>query len=178
MPIPLVAIQLLWLNLISNGIQGDALAFEKDTEDVMNNKVKSRNEKIFNKLLISEILVSALTMSIIEFILYIVLIRTTNYSIGYIRSILLTLMVFIENVHILNCRSEKISIFKMPKETNKFLIFSIIATSIIQIIIVKTASIAKFFKLETISSDIIVKLLTLALPIMFVMEIFKKARKK
>ena len=178
LPIPLVAIQLLWLNLISNGIQGDALAFEKDTEDVMNNKVKSRNEKIFNKLLISEILVSALTMSIIEFILYIVLIRTTNYSIGYIRSILLTLMVFIENVHILNCRSEKISIFKMPKETNKFLIFSIIATSIIQIIIVKTASIAKFFKLETISSDIIVKLLTLALPIMFVMEIFKKARKK
>ena len=40
MPIPLVAIQLLWLNLISNGIQGDALAFEKDTEDVMNKKVK------------------------------------------------------------------------------------------------------------------------------------------
>ena len=42
MPIPLVAIQLLWLNLISNGIQGDALAFEEDTEDVLKKKVKKQ----------------------------------------------------------------------------------------------------------------------------------------
>ncbi len=38
LPIPLIAIQLLWLNLITNGIQGDALAFEEDKENVLNKK--------------------------------------------------------------------------------------------------------------------------------------------
>ena len=70
MPIPLIAIQLLWLNLISNGIQGLALAYEKDIENVMKRK---RSDNIFDSLMISEIVVSATVMSLIEFIIYLFL---------------------------------------------------------------------------------------------------------
>ena len=49
LPIPLLAIQLLWLNLITNGVQGDALAFEEDKENVLNKKmVFMENIQIFN----------------------------------------------------------------------------------------------------------------------------------
>lgn len=173
LPIPLVAIQLLWLNLISNGIQGDALAFEKDTENVMKNKVKSTEEKIFNKLLIKEIAVSSITMAFIEFALYVYLIKIKNYDIVLVRTILLTLMVFIENLHIFNCRSERKSMFKIPINNNTFLIMSIIITSIIQIIIVTSQKLANFFKLTTLSINQILIAFLLSIPILIVMEIFR-----
>ena len=174
LPIPLLAIQLLWLNLISNGIQSNALAFEKDIEDVMKKKVKSKDEKIFNKLLISEIAISALSMAIIELILYVYLLKVKNYDMTLIRTILLTLMVFIENIHIFNCRSEKISTFKIPESNNRFLILSIIITTIIQIIIVSSRPLANLLNLTTLTNSQIVFLLLLAIPIIIIMELYKK----
>ena len=174
LPIPLLAIQLLWLNLISNGIQSNALAFEKDIEDVMKKKVKSKDEKIFNKLLISEIAISALSMAIIELILYVYLLKVKNYGMTLIRTILLTLMVFIENIHIFNCRSEKISTFKIPESNNRFLILSIIITTIIQIIIVSSRPLANLLNLTTLTNSQIVFLLLLAIPIIIIMELYKK----
>lgn len=172
LPIPLTAIQLLWLNLISNGIQGDALAFEKDTEDVMRQKVRKKDESIMNKLLVSEILLSSFVMAMVEFVFYICLLRT-NMDIVTIRTYMLTLMVFMENIHIFNCRSETISCFKISGINNRFLIFSIIITSAIQLIIIRVPSIASFFGLTTVSIDAVGLLFWLTIPVILVMELFK-----
>ena len=178
LPIPLLAIQFLWLNLISNGIQGDALAFERDIEDVMNKTSKRKKEVIFNKLLIMEIAISSITMAVIEFAMYIYVIKTKQYDITMIRSLLLTLMVFIENIHIFNCRSENLSIFKIPIKNNFFLIASIIITTLIQILIVTNNSLASIFKLSVISGRQIIILLILTIPVIIVMEIFKLIKNK
>lgn len=175
LPIPLIAIQLLWLNLISNGIQGDALAFEKDIENVMEKKVKKKDEKIFNKLLINEIFFSSVVMAIVEFIVYVYLIKIKGIDIETTRALLLTLMVFMENIHILNCRSETISIFKIPFRNNKFLIASIIITSLIQVAIVSIPSFSQFFKISTIPIESVMVLLLLTIPVVVVMEIFKRS---
>lgn len=175
LPIPLIAIQLLWLNLISNGIQGDALAFEKDIENVMGKKVKKKDEKIFNKLLINEIFLSSVVMAIVEFIVYVYLIKIKGIDIETTRALLLTLMVFMENIHILNCRSETISIFKIPFRNNKFLISSIVVTSLIQVAIVSIPSFSQFFKISTISIELVLILLLLTIPVVAVMEIFKRS---
>ena len=172
LPIPLTAIQLLWLNLISNGIQGDALAFEKDTEDVMRQKVRKKDESIMNKLLVSEILLSSFVMAMVEFAFYICLLRT-NMDIVTIRTYMLTLMVFMENIHIFNCRSETISCFKISGINNRFLIFSIIITSAIQLIIIRVPTIASFFGLTTVSIDAVGLLFWLTIPVILVMELFK-----
>ncbi len=174
LPIPLTAIQLLWLNLISNGIQGDALAFEKDIENVMKNKVKNTKDTIMNKLLISEISVSASVMAIIEFIFYIYLLNVVKLDITLIRTYMLTLMVFMENIHIFNCRSEKISCFKIPGLNNRFLIFSIIITSLIQLVIIRNEYISNFFGLTTIPIENAGLLFLLTIPLIIVMELFKR----
>lgn len=172
LPIPLIAIQLLWLNLISNGIQGDALAFEEDVEDVIKKKVKK--QRIFDKLMISEIAISSIVMAIIEFAFYVYLYKVKNYDIVLIRTYLLTLMVFMENIQIFNCRSEIISMFKISGQNNRFLILSIVITSLIQLIIIRVPIFAEFFKLTTISIDSSGLLFLFTIPLIVVMEIFKK----
>ncbi len=174
LPIPLLAIQLLWLNLITNGIQGDALAFEEDKEDVLNKKVKK--QKIFDKLMIKEITISALIMSIIEFVFYMYLYKVKNLDIVTVRTYLLTLMVFMENIQIFNCRSERISMFKIPGSNNRFLIISIIITLCIQTIIVRIPEVARFFGLTTIPTENIGILFLGTIPLIIGMEIFKKTK--
>ena len=174
LPIPLLAIQLLWLNLITNGIQGDALAFEEDKEDVLNKKVKK--QKIFDKLMIKEITISALIMSIIEFVFYMYLYKVKNLDIVTVRTYLLTLMVFMENIQIFNCRSERISMFKIPGSNNRFLIISIIITLCIQTIIVRIPEVAGFFGLTTIPTENIGILFLGTIPLIIGMEIFKKTK--
>ena len=175
-PIPLIAIQLLWLNLISNGIQGDALAFEKDSEDVMKKKI--RKQKIFDKLMVQEIAISSIVMALIEFVFYWYLYKIKNFDILLIRSYLLTLMVFMENIQIFNCRSESKSIFKISGQNNMFLIFSIIITSLIQLIIVTKEPLASFFKLKAISLENASMLFILTIPLLVIMEIYKKLLSK
>lgn len=175
MPIPLIAIQLLWLNLISNGIQGAALAYEKDIENVMKRK---RSDNIFDSLMISEIVVSATVMSLIEFIIYLFLYKIKKMDIVSVRSYLLTFMVFVENIHIFNCRSEKISIFKIPLNNNIFLILSIFITIIIQIIIVSNNFLSNILRLTIISLESILILLLFTIPLIIMMEAFKKKELK
>lgn len=173
LPIPLLAIQLLWLNLITNGIQGDALAFEEDKENVLNKKIK--RQKIFDNLMIKEITISAIIMSVLEFVFYVYLYRIKNLDITLVRSYLLTFMVFLENIQIFNCRSERISMFKISGNNNRFLIISIILTLCIQTIIVRIPETAGFFRLTTIPIENIGMLFLGTIPLIMGMEIFKKA---
>ena len=176
LPIPLLAIQLLWLNLITNGVQGDALAFEEDKEDVLNKKIKK--QKIFDNLMVKEITISAIIMSVIEFLFYVYLYKIKNLDIVFVRSYLLTFMVFMENIQIFNCRSETISMFKISGTNNRFLIISIIITLCIQAIIVRIPEMARFFGLTTIPIENIGMLFLGTIPLIIVMEIFKKNHKK
>jgi len=66
-PIPLLAVQLLWLNLVTNGIQHIALGLEKAEPDVLKRKARDPNEPIFNATMISRVVVGGLYMGILAF---------------------------------------------------------------------------------------------------------------
>ena len=124
--------------------------------------------------MIKEITISAIIMSVIEFIFYVYLYKIKNLNIVLIRSYLLTLMVFMENIQIFNCRSERISMFKISGTNNRFLIISIIITLCIQTIIVRIPEFAGFFGLTTIPIQNIGMLFLGTIPLIIGMEIFKK----
>lgn len=173
MPIPLTAVQFLWLNLITNGIQGDALAFEKNDIGIMKDKVRSTKEGVFDKLLLSEILISAAAIALIVFGLYNYLYNIRGLDVVTVRTYIMVVMVFMENIHIFNCRSEKVSIFKVKLRDNYFVVSTLIITSIFQIIIVMIPGLANVFELGTIPFSSTIGLLLLTVPIIALMEVFK-----
>lgn len=174
LPMPLTAIQFLWLNLITNGIQGDALAFEKTEIDIMKEKVRNTKEGIFNRLLVQEIGISALTISLLTFAFYYYLYVIKGVDIVVARTYIMLIMVFMENIHIFNCRSERLSVLRLYENDNMFVIVSLILANIIQIIIIRNANIASIFELTTIPLTNAISLLSLTIPLIIAMEIFKK----
>ena len=177
LPIPLLAVQLLWLNLVTNGIQGVALAFEKGEPASMKRPPRSPEEGIFNKLMMQETILSGLIMSIIAFICWLLLLKS-SWNEYQARNIVLLLMVLFENIQVFNCRSEYISAFKIPFKNNIFLIAGVFIAQGIHIISMQIPIMQNTLKIQPVKPVTWVFLLVLAVLLLIVMEIFKKSSYK
>ena len=178
LPIPLVAIQLLWLNLVTDGLQDMALSFERETDTIMKEKPRSTNESIFEKELVKQILLGGLYIGIVVFCMWFILIKKLNMNPAYARGYVLALMVFIQNIHVLNCRSEKISVFKNSLRKNPFVLIAIGSSILLQLIVMNVPALSKFLQTYSISYSHLIAILLLSTPILFIFEAYKKTRVK
>lgn len=177
MEMPLVAIQLLWLNVVTDGLQDLALSFEKDTDDIMKEQPRNTKESLFDKLLMEEILISGIFIGVIVFGLWYYLINVVHMEVAHARGYIMALMVFIQNIHVLNCRSEKHSAFKMSFKSNPLVLFSILSAIGLQIIIMEVPLLSRILGTYSVSFVNMIYLFLLALPVLIVMEIFKIIKK-
>ena len=177
LPMPLVAIQLLWLNIVTDGLQDFALSFEKTEPGTMMEKPRSTKETIFNKELFAEVLVAGITIGLIVFGIWYYLVNVANMEIHLARGYIMVLMVFLQNMHVLNCRSEKTSIFKMPFN-NPLVIVTIIGAIILQVIVMEVPFLSEFLNTTTVPIVDMLKLFVFSLIIILVMEIFKVIKNK
>lgn len=178
MPMPLVAIQLLWLNIVTDGLQDLALSFEKSEETIMNESPRNPNETLFNIELFSEVLISGLFIGIIVFIVWIYLINKLDMPVNIARGYIVTLMVFIQNMHVLNCRSEKSSILKVPIKANPLIIFSIVSAIFLQVLFSEVPFLSKFLQTTSIPITHMLILFVISTTIIFIMEIYKYLKRK
>ncbi len=125
LPMPLLAVQLLWLNLVTNGIQDVALAFEPSEGDELRRPPRRPNEPIFDHLMLSRVILSGLFMGILAFGIFYWL-TLQGYPVETARNMTLLLMVLLENMQALNSRSETRSIFRQQFWNNPFLLVSIV----------------------------------------------------
>jgi magnesium-transporting ATPase (P-type) len=178
LPMPLLAVQLLWLNLVTNGIQDVALAFEGGEPGAMKRKPRKTTEKIFNPLMIQQTLISGFTMGLIAFGFWFFLKNFQVMEETHARNMVLLLMVFMQNVHVFNCRSEKISAFKIPIKNNIVLVFGVLVAQGIHILSMHLPFMQNVLRVEPITFIEWAEVLVLAIPLLLVMEIFKIIRWK
>jgi len=178
LPLPLLAVQLLWLNLVTNGIQDVALAFEGGEPGAMKRPPRKPSEKIFNPLMIKQTIVSGTTMGIIVFGLWYYLTNYSQMTELHARNIILLLMVFMQNFHTLNARSERVSAFKVPLKRNVILVFGVLAAQSIHILSMQIPFMQNILRIEPITFNEWLYILILAVPILLVMEVFKLVNNK
>ena len=170
--IPLLAIHLLWLNIVTDGLQDIALSFEKAESSVMKEMPRSTKESLFSKDLIIEILILGLTITTVVFGTWKYL-MDNNIDILVSRSIIMMLMVFIQNINVLNCRSEKRSLFKGKILSNPIVVITILGSIILQLVMSELDVTSKFLKVIPLSFTTIINLFFLSFSIIIVYEIYK-----
>ncbi|OIP98924.1 MAG: ATPase [Zetaproteobacteria bacterium CG2_30_46_52] len=174
-PIPLLAVHLLWLNLVTNGIQDVALAFEPQEGDELKKKPRSPKEPIFNRLMIEQVLIAALVIGVSAFVIFQMLLAK-GLSVDAARNSTLLLMVLFENMHVFNCRSETRSIFRHNPLRNPVLLFGTLAAQLIHIAAMYTPWLSDVLAITPVSFAHWLQLLGVAISILVVLEIYKWIR--
>jgi magnesium-transporting ATPase (P-type) len=154
-------------------VQDFALSFEKAEKDILREKPRDPKESIFDKTLLHKILFSAGVITVVIFGLYYYLINVIHLEERTARSYTMCLMVFIQNIHAFNCRSEKQSAFKIPLLSNPVFLFGILGTLLLQFVVMEVPFLAEFLQTESMPPMLVAQFFVAALIIMVAMEFYK-----
>jgi len=178
LPLPLLAVQLLWLNLVTNGIQDVALAFEGGEEGAMQRKPRKPKEKIFDPQMLAQTFISGLTMGAITVAFWYFLIKIQVMEERHARNIILLLMVLFQNVHVFNCRSEFTSVFKVPISRNYLLVVGVLLAQGVHILSMHVPFMQTILRIEPITAFEWLEVFVFAIPLLVMMETYKIVNRK
>jgi magnesium-transporting ATPase (P-type) len=172
LPIPLSAVQLLWLNLVTEGAQTVALAFERGEPGVLERRPRPPRQPLFDRRMIVQVLVSGLYVGAASFAFY-------GWCLGRgmaaaeARNLLLLLLVIFENVHVFNARSETRSVFKVPLAANPFLVFAAMTAQLMHIAAMYLPGLRGVLDVKGINLSDWLLVATIALSLLAVVELYK-----
>lgn len=172
LPLPLLPVQLLWLNLVTNGIEDVMLALEKAEPGLLSRKPRSPQEPIFNALMLRRIFVGGLYIGLVSFALFYIFLKS-GASVESARNSILLLMVLFENVHVFNARSEINYLYKIGYRSSMFLVLWVIFTQLLHISCMHIPFMQNLLSLQPVTLDIWLKLAIVAIGLLVVMEVDK-----
>jgi Ca2+-transporting ATPase len=171
---PLLAIQLLWVNLVTDSFPAIALGLEPAEKDIMNKKPRSPKKGLFsdglwNKIIVEGIMIGMLTLFAFSF-------GNNLYGLEVGRTMAFVAIGLLELVHSFNIRTDK-SLFEVGILKNKYLVGSFILGAFMQIIVVAVPALASIFELVSLNGiQWLCTILISILPIP-IMELQKKINK-
>lgn len=176
-PIPFVAAQLLWINLVTNGLQDVALAFEPGEKDIIKRKPRNPKEGIMSRLMIERsIAVGIIIAAGVIYNFYSAL--SENVSLEHARTIAMTTMVLFQFFQAWNSRSETQSIFRINPLSNPFLFYSMMAAFVAQIAVIYVPALQWIFRTESLTFMEWVKIAVIAITVIAAVEIDKLMRRR
>ena len=172
---PLLAIQLLWINLVTDSLPAIAIGLETPEKDIMERKPMDSKKGIFADGLWSKIILEGIMIGMLTLIAF--SIGNKYYGVEVGRTMAFISMGLLELVHSFNIKSEK-SIFKVGILENKFLIGSFILGIFVQTIVVFIPALANIFNVTNLTGvqwGITLGISLLPIPIM---ELQKKVNRE
>ena len=147
---PLLAIQLLWVNLVTDSLPAIALGLEKPEKNIMEKMPRNPKKSIFAGGLWSKIIIEGLMIGTVTLVAFSIGNKFWGLEIG--RTMAFVAIGLIELVHSLNIKSTE-SIFKCGLFENKFLIGAVILGTLMQIIVVIIPKLAEIFSLKPLNIE-------------------------
>jgi Ca2+-transporting ATPase len=177
LPIPYLAVQILWLNLVTNGFQDVALAFEPEEEGILKRPPRSPRENILSPLMVQRtLLMGAILAAGTVFIFLSHL--DAGVPLERARTAALTTMVFFQFYQAFNCRSETESVFRMSVWSNPFLLFSLMAAFFAQMAVLYVPALQFVFRTVPLTATEWLRIALVASTVVIAVEIDKLIRRR
>ncbi|WP_376768270.1 cation-translocating P-type ATPase [Litoribacterium kuwaitense] len=143
MPLPLVPIQILWVNLVTDGLPALALGMDQPEGDVMKRKPRPPNEGVFSRGLAWKIISRGFLIGIVSLLAFLITYEETGVLIEAQTVAFLTL-VMAQLVHVFDCRSDH-SIFHRNPFQNMYLVGAVLLSFVMVVAVVYVPALQPIF---------------------------------
>lgn len=145
LPLPLLPIQILWVNLVTDGLPAMALGVDNTEPDIMNRPPRQPEESIFarglaRKIAIRGTMIGIGTLAVFTFALFM------GESMLTARTMAFSTLVFSQLFHVFDCKSEERGIFEVGLFSNLWLVGAVTVSTTMQLCAVYLPFMQPIFK--------------------------------
>ena len=168
---PLLAVQLLWVNLVTDSLPAIALGLEPPEKDIMNRPPRDSRKSIFADGLMGKIVVEGFMIGMFTILAF--FIGNRYYGIEVARTMAFISLGMLELIHSFNVKSEE-SIFKVGLFENKYLVGAFLLGTVLQLGIVFVPTLAEIFKLTQLNTTQWLITIAISIAPIIIVELQKK----
>ena len=143
-PLPLMPVQILWINLVTDGLPALALGMDPAEDNLMKQPPRHIKEGIFARGLGAKIISRGFLIGCVSFLAFILAYQNGNQSLEYARTIAFVTLVMAQLIHVFDCRSER-SIFDRNLFGNRYLIVAVISSFALMLPVIYVSSFQAVF---------------------------------
>ncbi len=177
LPLPYLPSQLLWINLVTNGLQVLALAFEPGEEGIIDKPPRPPREGLMSRLLVERTLLVGCIIAVGVIANYVLALRSGD-SPEQARTVAVTTMVFSQFFQAWNSRSETQSVFRMAPMSNPFLFYGMLASVFAHLAVIYVPALQWVFRTVPLSMIEWGEILLASMTIIAAVEVDKWARRR
>jgi Ca2+-transporting ATPase len=133
---PLTVIQLLWLNLITDGAPALALGTEKGEPDIMNRQPRPPNERIINRFMAKGIIIQTVAITVATLTAYLAGLAYFSDQPDIATTMAFVTLSFSELLRAFTARSERYPLYKIGVLTNKYMNMAFITSLLLLLMVV------------------------------------------
>ncbi len=172
LPLPVTAVQILWINLVSDGFPNLSLTIDPKRDDIMKDKPRSPKEHIVTGWMLKLISFVSVVAGIIAFCSFIFVFKNSQ-NIVLARSVTFITIGINSLIYVFSVRAPTRSFLNSHMFENKWLIISVLAGFLLQALPFSTKFSREFFKIELVGLNYWAMALGLSILMFFIVEIFK-----
>ena len=135
LPLPLLPVQILWVNLVTDGLPAMALGVDPNNHDIMNRPPRNPKESVFSRGLSRKIIARGLQIGISTVFVFAMVYFLKN-DLAEARTMAFCTLVFSQMFHVFDCRSESYNVFEIGIFRNKYLILATVCSLFMQLLVV------------------------------------------
>ena len=153
MTLPLVPLQILWVNLVTDGLPALALGVDPPDPDIMGRPARSTDEGIFSRGLGPHILFSGLIIGASSLASFSLTQYLSSGNIDMARTVAFATLIIAELLNALECRSEVHTVFEVGIFKNKYLIMACLSSFVLLLVVLYVPALGAIFQTAPLGFD-------------------------
>lgn len=133
LPLPLLPIQILWVNLVTDGLPAMALGLDQPEENVMKRGPRSPNEGVFSRGLGWKVVSRGFLIGLVTLLAFMIVYHNDSKQLPYAQTIAFATLVMAQLIHVFDCRSER-SVLSRNPFGNQYLVWAVISSLALMIV--------------------------------------------
>ncbi|MBI3809767.1 MAG: cation-translocating P-type ATPase, partial [Nitrospirae bacterium] len=177
LPLPLLPVQILWINLVTDGLPALALAVDPKGSDLMRRPPRRPEARFLDRDRIFLMFGQGLFMTLITILAFVYCLYSMDQDLERARTVTFMVLVGAQLAHAFNCRSDRLSLFRIGLLTNKPLLWTVGISTVLQVGLVLNPWTREVFKLASFNPEHWLLVFAAGPMMLIAVEIWKAARK-